>query len=76
MPKKVSERALFSRIDRALRKNGERLRRGRSNSRDYPTLGDFYTIDIQHNAIASMHVDLERYGRELKVLYPNEQLAQ
>lgn len=75
MPNKVSERALFSRIDRALRRNGEMLRRCRSNSRDYHTVGDFYTVDIERNAVVSTHVDLEQHGRELKVLHANEQLA-
>jgi hypothetical protein len=75
MQNMVSERALSSRIDRALRKNGEKLRRCRSNSRDYHRLGDFYTVDIERNAVASTHVDLEQRGRELGVLHSNEQFA-
>ncbi len=75
MPNKVSERALFSRIDRALRRKGQRLRRCRSNSRDYQTLGDFYTVDIERNALVLPSIDLEQYGRELKVLHADEQLA-
>ena len=73
---KVSERALFARVDRALNKDEERLRRCRVGSRSYHELGDYYTINWRGNWIASKDVDLERLARELGVLKDYEELAQ
>ncbi len=58
----------MQRINRKLRKDGEVLRKCRSNSRDWPSLGDFYAVDFTNNAVTAQHVDPEQWGRELGVL--------
>ena len=70
----ISERALFARINRALAKEGETLRRCRPDSRWSNELGYYYALDISRNAITSKHVDLEDWGREMGVLKPYEKL--
>jgi hypothetical protein len=72
----VSERALFARCDRALKKNGESLKRSRDESASFHELGRFYTVDIQRNVIAAKDVDLEQLARELDVLRPFEALSE
>jgi hypothetical protein len=72
----VSERALFARINRALAKDGEGLRRCRRNSRAWPELGDYYVINVNKNWITGKQIDLEGYGRELKVLADFEELSE
>lgn len=72
----VSERALFARVARALEKDGEILRRCRSDSRWINDLGRYYTVQQSpSNSISRMHLDLEREARELQLLRPSEQLA-
>jgi hypothetical protein len=65
---KLSERALLARINRALAKEDEGLRRCREDSRDFHNLGRYYRVDYFHNGIVGTDVDLESLGRELKVL--------
>lgn len=72
----VSERALVGRINRALAKDGEALRRCRRNSRAWPELGDYYVVDINKNFVTGKRLDLEDYGRELKVLADFEALSE
>ncbi len=69
----VSERALVQRINRKLSKQGEMLRKSRGGSA-FNTLGDFYSIDIRSNSVASHSIDIEVWGRELAVLHPWEKL--
>jgi hypothetical protein len=71
----VSERALFARIDRALRKEGETLRRCRPDSRSYYELGDYYVIDVSINGVVSKDVDLGRMAKSLGLLKAYERLA-
>lgn len=71
----ISETALFRRIDRKLRAEGECLRRCRWNSRWLNNLGSYYSISIAHNAVRDTHIDLEVWGRHFGVLKPNEVLA-
>ena len=73
-PKVVSERALYQRINRALAKDGERLRKLRGE-RWRSDLGDYYTIDVQGNYIIATYVDLEGWGREMGVLKAHESVA-
>lgn len=71
----VSERALFSRINRVLLKDGETIRRCRTDSRSYHNLGSYYTVDFSRNAVVDSMIDLEEYGREIGVLRPFEAMA-
>jgi hypothetical protein len=64
----------MQRIDRALVKNGERLKTPRT-ARDRSNLGDYYTLDLSNNFVVDKHIDLESYGRLLNVLKPWETLA-
>jgi hypothetical protein len=71
----VSPGALVRRINRALADQGERLKTTRGD-RWRGDLGDYYVVDLNLNAIVGQHVDLEEFGRELKVLAPGERLAE
>lgn len=77
----VSERALIQRINRKLKGDDQKLCAARGTW-DGPTwhpnsdLGRYYIIDISRNFLVSSNVDLEDYGRELKVLAPWEELAE
>ncbi len=78
----VSVGALIKRVNRKLREAGEMLRRtrpfydhGRGPYYDNNT-GEFYIIDVDRNCIASTHVDLEAYGRELGVLSNFEKVSE
>jgi hypothetical protein len=71
----VSERALAARINRALAKQGQTLRRCRADSRWHRELGDYYAIDVDRNTCADTDIDLEALGREMGVLREFEKLA-
>ncbi len=72
----VTERALFSRINRKLKKEGEILRRCRENSRFYADMGPYYAVDVVSNTVTARGVsDLEAWGRDLGVMRPFEKLA-
>ena len=71
----ISRRALVTRINRALAKQGQALRRCRQSSRWHPDLGDYYAVDLGRNGIVDTHVDLVAKGRELGVLRPSERLV-
>jgi hypothetical protein len=70
----VSERALFSRINRALAKQGESLRRCREDSRSFSDLGAYYIIDIRGNYVTAKFLELDKLGRKMGVLEPYEAL--
>ena len=72
---KVSERALFARVNRKLAQEGETLRRSRADSRWLNETGALYVVDLRRNTIVAMHIDLAAYAAELGVLKPYEQLA-
>lgn len=66
----VSQRALLGRIDRALRKKGQRVRtdrRGRGLK--------YILIDTEKRAIVETDLNLEKLGRKLDVLEPWERAA-
>jgi hypothetical protein len=71
----VTYRALFQRVNRALKKQDEQLRtyRGGRWSSD---LGDLYIVDVNRNAIVRGDVDLEALGKELGVLEPFERFEE
>jgi hypothetical protein len=70
----LTESALVSRINRALAKNGEGVRRCRRQSRWFHDLGRFYLVDVDRNAILRHDIGLEALGRELQVMLPYEEL--
>lgn len=72
----VTERALFSRINRRLNKDGEKLHRCRADSRWFNDMGPYYIVDMATNtATARGFSDLENWGREIGALKPFEKLA-
>lgn len=68
--KTVSERAVIARINRALAKDGEALRKTRADSRWKSDLGHYYIV--KNNFITSKHYNLGELARELNVLKPWE----
>lgn len=71
----VAERALLARVDRALAKSGQSIRRCRPESRAFPSLGRYYTIDLATARVIRKGIDLEQYARELGLLRDDEELA-
>jgi hypothetical protein len=69
----VTERALLQRINRALAKNHEVLRRTRGE-KWRPELGDFYVLDLNRNVIVSKHAEPLTLAKRLDVLKPYEEL--
>ena len=74
MTNKVSEHALIQRINRKLRHDGEQLRKRRS-LHVAQQISWYFWVDLQRNDIVCQHVDLEEFGRQLRVLRPSEQVA-
>jgi hypothetical protein len=62
----IAERALYQRINRKLRGDGEVLKRSRG--RVETTLGDYYVVNVERNFVAQHHVDLVELARELGVM--------
>jgi hypothetical protein len=72
----VSERALLARIGRALRKDGQAIRKNRSSTTDnIGGLGAYYVVDEQRGSIAATHVEIEALAREIGVMKSWEELA-
>lgn len=72
----ITETALLRRINRKLARNHQAIRKCRSKSRWFHSLGDYYLIDSPGNSIIDTHVNLESYGRELNALADCERLRQ
>lgn len=70
---KITERALFQRINRRLKQDNEQLRTARSTSVEQ-SVGQYFIVDLNRNAITTQYVDLEKLGRELGVIQPWEEL--
>lgn len=68
----VSERALVARINRALAKQSEKLRRCRKDARGFSNLGAYYLLDVYQSQVIDTHVDIEAFGRQLNVLGDGE----
>jgi hypothetical protein len=71
----VTMRALLQRINRALKKEREQLKRTRGGMQAFLDLGDFWIHDWNGNAVARSHVDPEELGRKLGVLHEWEQVV-
>ena len=73
MKVKISKRALIQRINRALVKENEMLRKARGIQM-FLDVGDYFTINIKRNYITRSNIDPENLGRELEVLKPYEEV--
>ena len=69
----ISERALVQRINRALAKDGETLRKARS-AQTASSVGEYFIVDVKKNSVARARVDLVELGRELKLIAPYERV--
>jgi hypothetical protein len=69
----MTTHTLIARINHRLAKTGEKLRR--SNPRDVPSQGSYYTVITNINAVGRVGVDPEELGRELGVLRDGETVA-
>jgi hypothetical protein len=69
----VSERAVYQRVNRKLRPQGQQLKAPR---RPDPSIGRYYVLDVDRNALLWFQVDLENYARELGVLAEWERMVQ
>ena len=69
----VTERALFARLSRALKKEGQILRRCRAGTNGHQELGDYYVIG-ESNVVSAKHVDLAEWAKESGVLKEYEKL--
>ncbi len=67
MKKTITERALFARVDRRLKKDGDFLRRCRQDSKAYAELGSYYIVS-SNNVVTAQHCSLEGLAKELGVL--------
>lgn len=70
----VTLRAVIQRINRTLKKDGGQIKAARSE-RARQSLGDFYVVDTQLNAITAHDVDPEELARELGLLMEYEELV-
>jgi hypothetical protein len=61
----VSPRALYQRINRKLRPQGQLLKKPR---RQDPDIGDYCIVDIYRNILLLKRVDLEAKARQLGVM--------
>lgn len=73
---KVSERALFARINRKIYADDLVLRSCPATRRDHQNLGDYYLVNWRSNGVAGKYIDLEDYGREVGALRDYEELAE
>jgi len=53
-----TERALFGRLQRKLRHEGQRLHRCREDSRYFYEMGRYYITDAYTNGVVALNVDL------------------
>ena len=64
-PAGATEPALFKRLQRKLKHQGQHLHRCRQDSRDLPTLGRYYVTNTAFNAVVVTHVDLADWLAEV-----------
>ncbi|MEN9557501.1 MAG: hypothetical protein RLZZ232_3787 [Planctomycetota bacterium] len=72
----LSERALLARINRKLVAECRQVRKCRVGTSGHAELGDYYCVDLQSNFVDSKHIDLQIWGRKMKVLAPYEELIE
>jgi len=71
---KVSERAVFARLNRRLNRENLLLKKCRSNARDYQKLGDYFIVDMKMNAVVDMDIGLEAHCKKYGLLKEYEVL--
>ena len=71
---RITERALLQRINRRLKQDAEQVRTARGDQAERD-VGRYYIVNMKRNSIESMHVHLEKLGRELGVMQPWEELT-
>jgi hypothetical protein len=72
----ISERALFQRIQRRLKKDGQKVFRSRAGMQKM-NLGTYHTVEIWTNTVKRSHIEnLEDFGRECSVVADYEYLKQ
>lgn len=71
-PRKITKRALYQRIARKIRNDGEELQVAHGDGPE----DRCQVIDVQRDFIKARHPELERLGRDLGVIGPSEELAQ
>lgn len=76
MKSKVTRRAVEARLRRHLANEGLALRKCREGTRSYQDLGEYYAIDVRHNAVRDTHIDLEGVSREAGLLKPFEEMVE
>jgi hypothetical protein len=69
----MTKRSLIQRINRALAKEGEVLRKTRGMQM-FLSVGEYYATDCRYNVVTRSRIDLEELGRKLGVLKPDEVL--
>ena len=72
---KITDRALFQRINRKLKDEGEQLRTARTQDIE-SSMGRYFIIDLTLNSVIERNQNLEKLGRKLGVLQPWEELTE
>jgi len=75
MPKLVSEKAVFRRVEDALRAQGLSLRACSSKAARRVELGRYYTVRVGTGYVDSTYVDLNAWARDLNLLDPHEHMV-
>jgi|GEM_PF-2564055 hypothetical protein len=73
--RKSTTATVESRVRKALRAEGQVLRKPRSE-RERAELGDYFTADAHTGTPDRRHCDLEQLAREYRVLYEHETIAE
>jgi hypothetical protein len=71
---KITERATLQRVNRALAREGSRMKVCRESSPWFGNLGRYYVVN-QYNAV-DQHANLEGWARDLGILKPFEEIYQ
>ena len=71
----VKAYAAITRIKRHIASQGLVLRKARAGSREAQSFGDYYVVDLNRNTVSETHVDVEQYGKELKIIKPCESIV-
>ena len=70
----ISESALIQRLNRAMGKEGMRVKKSRG-SKMFSQVGEFYVVDINSNFVCGQDVSLEELGKKWECLAGWETLA-
>jgi hypothetical protein len=70
-----TERALFERLRRKLRHEGQTLHRCRESSRDFPQLGRYFITDSETRGLVAGYVDLADWLESLQLAPADQGVA-